>query len=154
MANIAQIANVLQSMILTDGDKMVLTPSYYVFKMYKVHQDAKHLPLELTCDTVSVRDNRQVPLVSATASQDSTGKVHISMSNIDLKNNQTVSINLADLKMKKATGEILTAKSITDYNSFEEPNKVIVVPFKDMKLNKGVLTVKLPAQSIVGIELE
>ena len=154
MANIAQIANVLQSMILTNGDKMVLTPSYYVFKMYKVHQDAKHLPLELTCDTISVRDNRQVPLVSATASQDSTGKVHISMSNIDLKNNQTVSINLADLKVKKATGEILTAKSITDYNSFEEPNKVAIAPFKDMKLNKGVLTVKLPAQSIVGIELE
>ena len=154
MANIAQIANVLQSMILTDGDKMVLTPSYYVFKMYKVHQDAKHLPLELTCDTINVRDNRQVPLVSATASQDANGKVHISMSNIDLKNNQTVSINLADLKVKKASGEILTAKNITDYNSFEEPNKVVVTPFKDMKLNKGVLTVKIPAQSIVGIELE
>ena len=154
MANIAQIANVLQSMILTDGDKMVLTPSYYVFKMYKVHQDAKHLPLELTCDTINVRDNRQVPLVSATASQDANGKVHISMSNIDLKNNQTVSINLADLKVKKASGEILTAKNITDYNSFEEPNKVVMAPFKDMKLNKGVLTVKIPAQSIVGIELE
>ena len=154
MANIAQIANVLQSMILTDGDKLVLTPSYHVFKMYNVHQDAKHLPLELTCDTITVRDDRKVPLVSATASQDATGKVHISLSNIDLKNSQKVSINLADLKVKKATGEVLAAKNITDYNSFEQPNKVVPTQFKNMKLNKDVLVVDLPAQSIVALELQ
>ena len=154
MANIAQIANVLQSMILTDGDKMVLTPTYHVFKMYNVHQDAKHIPLQLTCDTITVRDNRQVPLISATASQDASEKVHVSISNIDLKNKQKVSINLAGLNVKKATGEILTAPNITDYNSFDQPNQVAPVPFKDMKLNKGILTVDIPAHSIIALELD
>ena len=77
MANIAQIVNVLQSMILTQDDKMVLTPSYHVFNMYKVHQDATHLPLELDCETIDVRDERNIPLVSATASRDKDGKIHI-----------------------------------------------------------------------------
>lgn len=80
MANIAQIVNVLQSMILTKGKEMVLTPTYYVFKMYKVHQDATYLPLELNCDTMNVRDNRKLPMISATASKDKNGKVHLSIS--------------------------------------------------------------------------
>ena len=67
MANIAQIVNVLQSMILTSGKNMVLTPTYYVFKMYNVHQDATYIPLELNCDMMDVRDNRRIPMVSATA---------------------------------------------------------------------------------------
>ena len=61
MANIAQIVNVLQSMILTSGKNMVLTPTYYVFKMYNVHQDATYIPLELNCDMMDVRDNRRIP---------------------------------------------------------------------------------------------
>ena len=154
MANIAQVANVLQSMILTQEDKLVLTPTYHVFKMYNVHQNAKHLPLHLTCDTISVGDNRKVPLVSATASIDASGKVHISLSNVDLQNTQKVSINLANLKVKNATGEILTTNNICNYNSFEEPNKVVPTQFKNMKLNKNILIVEMPAKSIIGIKLE
>lgn len=63
MANIAQIVNVLQSMILTKGKDMVLTPTYHVFEMYKVHQDATFLPMDLICDKEKVRDNREVPVV-------------------------------------------------------------------------------------------
>ena len=133
MANIAQIVNVLQSMILTKDKEMVLTPTYYVFKMYKVHQDATYLPIDLTCEKISVRDNRTVPMVSATASK---------------------TINLGDTKAKKAIGEILTASKLTDYNSFEKPNIVKPAPFKEVKINKGTMKVKLPAKSIVTLELQ
>ena len=70
MTNIAQIVNVLQSMILTNGPKMLLTPTYYVFQMYNVHQDATFLPMDLICDKAKVRGGREVPMVSASASKD------------------------------------------------------------------------------------
>ncbi|MDR0981794.1 MAG: alpha-N-arabinofuranosidase [Culturomica sp.] len=155
MANIAQVVNVLQSMILTNNEgAMVLTPTYYVFKMYNVHQDATYIPLNITCKEVPVRDNRTVPMLSATASKDKDGKVHISLSNVDADNEQTVTINLTGVKATKAVGEILTAKDMTDYNTFEHPDAVKPVPFKDAKVNKDVLTLKLPAKSIVTLELQ
>lgn len=154
MANIAQVVNVLQSMILTKDDKMVLTPSYFVFKMYNVHQDATFLPLDLTCDKATVRDNRVVPMVSATASRDKQGVVHISLSNVDLEHAQTITINLSGINAKKATGEILTSANISDYNSFEHPDKVKLAPFTDAKISKSVLKVKLPAKSIVTLALQ
>ena len=154
MANIAQIVNVLQSMILTKDKEMVLTPTYYVFKMYKVHQDATYLPIDLTCEKMSVRDNRTVPMVSATASKNKDGVIHISLSNVDADEAQEITINLGDTKAKKAVGEILTASKLTDYNSFEKPNIVKPAPFKEVKINKGIMKVKLPAKSIVTLELQ
>ena len=154
MANIAQIVNVLQSMILTKDKEMVLTPTYYVFKMYKVHQDATYLPIDLTCEKISVRDNRTVPMVSATASKNKDGVIHISLSNVDADEAQEITINLGDTKARKAVGEILTASKLTDYNSFEKPNIVKPAPFKEVKINKGTMKVKLPAKSIVTLELQ
>ena len=153
MANIAQIVNVLQSMILTKDDKMVLTPTYYIFKMYKVHQDATYLPLDIDCEVIGVRDRRQLPLVSATASKDKEGKVHISLSNVDLKNEQEISINLSGISASQVQGEILTSANIADYNSFERPDVVKPAPFKDARISKGVLKVTLPAKSVVTLEL-
>lgn len=153
MANIAQIVNVLQSMILTKDDKMVLTPTYYVFKMYKVHQNATFLPLEVNCEVIDVRDHRKLPLVSATASRDKDGKVHISLSNVDLKKEQEINIHLSNISAGQVQGEILTSANIADYNSFEQPDVVKPAPFKDAKISKGMLKVTLPPKSIVTLEL-
>lgn len=153
MANIAQIVNVLQSMILTKDKEMILTPTYYAFKMYKVHQDATYLPLDITCDTVNVRGERRVPMVSATASKDKNGEIHISLSNIDVNNAQEVTVNLEGTNAKKAIGEILTSANITDYNSFEKPNTISLAPFSDVKVSKGIMKIKLPAKSIVTLKL-
>ena len=112
------------------------------------------LPLELNCDMMDVRDNRRIPMVSATASKDPNGKIHISMSNVDADNAQEVTINLSGTKAKKAVGEILTSTNLTDYNSFENPDNVKPVPFKEVKINKDILKIKLPAKSIVTIELQ
>ncbi|MBR5804325.1 MAG: alpha-N-arabinofuranosidase [Bacteroidaceae bacterium] len=162
MANIAQIANVLQSMILTKDDKMVLTPTYHVFDMYKVHQEATHLPIDLVCDTVSVNSDyfgekegqRQVPMMSATVSRNSEGVIHISLANVSLKETSEVELNLNDLKVKNITGTILTSKNINDCNTFENPDLVKPQPFKGAKLNKGIVKVKLPAMSIVSLEVK
>lgn len=154
MCNIAQVVNVLQSMILTDGPRMVLTPTYHVFRMYKVHQDATYLPVDIQCDTMQVRDNRTLPLVSATASKDRNGKIHLSISNIDTENARELTIRLNGAQTKGVTGEILTAAHINDYNSFDKPETVVPRPFKDARIRKGVLTLTMPAKSIVTLELQ
>ncbi len=154
MTNIAQIANVLQSMILTKDDKMVLTPTYHVFEMYNVHQDATYLPVDLECERKIVRDDRIVPMVSATVSRDKNGVVHISMSNVDLQEEQEVTLNLGGIKDKGVSGRILTSKNITDYNSFENPDAVAPVEFKGAKLTKDGLKITLPAKSIITLELK
>lgn len=110
MANIAQVVNVLQSMILTNDRQMVLTPTYYVFKMYQPHQDATYLPLDLMCEQKTVRDGRVIPMVSASASRDANGKIHVSLANVDLKKEQNVILTLGDYKVKTVSGEVLTAK--------------------------------------------
>ncbi|KAA6344605.1 Intracellular exo-alpha-L-arabinofuranosidase 2 [termite gut metagenome] len=151
MANIAQVVNVLQSMILTNAEGMVLTPTYHVFNMYKVHQNATYLPFSLICDKVDVSGNRTVPLVSATASKDKEGTIHISLSNIDADEAQEITIEISDSKATKVSGQILTSANLTDYNSFENPTAVTIKEFSGAKINKGVLTVKLPVKSIVTI---
>ena len=153
MANIAQIANVLQSMILTKDDRMVLTPTYHVFHMYKVHQDATYLPLDVQCERRVVRDDRIVPTVSATASRDDEGTVHISLANIDLENTCDVEIALGGVKGKSVSGTILTTGNIDDHNTFEQPDKVKPADFNGARLSKGMLKVTLPAKSIVTLSI-
>jgi len=152
MTNIAQVVNVLQAMILTDGPKMVLTPSYYVFNMYKGHMGATCLPLDIKSDTLASK-TRKFLAVSASASKDAKGAIHITMANIDTDKEQTVEIDLTGVKIAKVSGTILTAKSIDSYNTFENPNAVAPANFKDAKVTKTGLTVKLPAKSIVALEL-
>lgn len=123
-------------------------------RAYDVHQDATYLPLDLTCEKMNVRDNRTVPMVSATASKNKNGVIHISLSNVDADNAQEITVNLPDVNAKKAIGEILTSANLTDYNSFEKPNIVKPASFKEVKINKGIMKVKLPAKSIVTLELQ
>ena len=153
MANIAQIVNVLQSIILTKDDKMVLTPTYYVFDMYKGHQDATYIPLEISCDDMPVDGDRTIPMLSASASKSADGKVLITLANFDVDKPQTVTINLDGLNVKNIDGKLLTAKSIDSYNDFNNTDEVKMVAFKDAKVSKGVMTVKMPSKSIVSLQL-
>lgn len=154
MTNIAQIVNVLQSMILTDGPKMLLTPTYHVFEMYKVHQNATFLPFDLISDRLTADGGREIPSISATASRDSSGVIHISLANVDLNNDCNVSVNLSGMNLKSVTGRILTSDNITDYNTFDKPDKVKPEAFKGAKVEKGTLHVAMPAKSIVTLEVK
>ena len=154
MTNIAQVVNVLQSMILTRDDKMVLTPTYYVYEMYRPHQDAVCLPLDIDTPTREVRDDRTIPLVSATASRDERGRIHVSLANVDINKSRKVRVTLDEVKATKVSGTILTSKKITDLNTFEKPDKIKLLPFKGAKLVKGIVEVTMPAHSMVTLEIE
>ena len=140
-------------MILTNGKQMTLTPTYHVFRMYNVHQDATYLPLDIQTATKEVRDHRTIPMLSATASRDKEGKIHISMSNVDLQNAQEVTISLQGANVKKVSGEILTSAKISDHNTFDSPDKVKPAVFNGASISGNVLTVKIPAKSIITLEL-
>lgn len=158
MTNIAQVVNVLQSMILTKDDKMVLTPTYYAFDLYKVFQGAKELPIQLTCENRQVHSergtDRTVPMISSTAAIDTKGNLQIALSNVDLDNTKEVTVALSNMKAKSVTGKILTSKQIDDYNSFDNPNVVKIEAFKGAKITKDGLKINLPAKSIVVLEVK
>src|SRR5690606_6815484 len=148
MANIAQIVNVLQAMILTEGEKMVLTPSYHVFEMYKVHQDATRLPLELKSPEYK-QGNEAIPAVSASASRDKAGKVHVSLVNVHPAAAVMVTCDLAGVSAKSATGRVLTGDKLDAHNTFADPDAVEPRAFDGAKLADGKLSVELPARSVV-----
>lgn len=152
MANLAQVVNVLQSVILTNEEKMILTPTYHVLEMYNVHQDATLLPLELKTTDYTFGSDK-LPAISASASKDKNGVVHISLVNIDPKKAQDITITL-DGKATGVTGRILASSSMTDHNTFENPEKVKPVAFKGAQLKGSNLQVKLPACSVVVLELK
>ncbi|WP_295672528.1 alpha-L-arabinofuranosidase C-terminal domain-containing protein [uncultured Mucilaginibacter sp.] len=152
-AALAQTINVLQSLILTDKEKMLLTPTYHIFDMYKVHQDAKYLPIQLISPDYVV-DGKKMAAVNVSASQDSSGKVHISLVNLDLHNNITISTALKNIQWKTVTGQILTSANITDINTFDQPDKIHLESFNGAKKDGGNLVVVLPAKSVVTLELQ
>ena len=151
-ANIAQIVNVLQSVILTRDDKMVLTPTYHVFRMFNVHQNARLLNIDMKCEDYT-NGEKAIPSVSASASVDSEGKVHISMANLNPGKAIAVTCPIIGETYKKVSGELLTAPEMNSFNSFEKPDVVVPVNFSGFTLKDGILTVKMPSKSVVVLEL-
>ncbi len=152
VANLAQTVNVLQAVALTDGAKMILTPTYHVLEMYNIHQDALLLPLNISTGTYTLGEEK-LPAVSASASKDKAGKVHITLTNIDPNKSQEISISLRGTTAKGATGRILTSAKVQDYNSFDQPDKVKPAEFKGATVKNGTLQLTLPPVSVVVLEL-
>jgi alpha-N-arabinofuranosidase len=151
MANLAQAVNVLQALILTKGARMVLTPTYHVFDLYKVHQDARWIPLALNSPDYTY-NGKSIPAVNASASRDKEGRMHISLVNLDPS--KTVTITAQGLQASTVTGQVLTSAHFTDVNTFENPNKVKPVAFTGAQLSGGNLSATLPPASIVVLELK
>jgi len=152
MTNIAQTVNVLQAMILTDKEKMLLTPTYHVFEMFKVHQGATALPVELATPDYAFGQEK-IPAVSASASRDAAGRVHLSLVNTDPHTAVTVACRLAGHTATAVTGRILTGTTMDAHNTFAAPNTVHPEPFTGASLADGQLSVTLPAMSVVILEL-
>lgn len=153
MANIAQTVNVLQAMILTEGEKMILTPTYHVFKVYMVHHDATRLPIKLICDDYYLGEQK-IPSISVSASKDSAGKIHITLCNLDPDNPIELDCKLEDSAAEKVTGQILTHDDINAHNTFDKPNVVKIEPYKGAKIERGRLSMQIPSKSVVALEIE
>ncbi|WP_121357409.1 alpha-N-arabinofuranosidase [Flavisolibacter nicotianae] len=153
VANLAQSINVLQSLILTKGRQMLLTPTYHVFDLYKVHQDAKYLPLQFTSPAYTLGDQK-IPALNASASQDSTGAIHITLVNLDPNKSLSLKTGLRGLSWQNVNGSIVTSTKLTDINTFEKPDNIHVLPFSGARKQGTDLVVDLPAKSVVMLELK
>lgn len=152
-ANIAQTVNVLQAMVLTKGEQMILTPTYHVFEFYTVHHDATLLPISLETGTYSFGSD-SVPAVSASASRDAAGAIHITLTNVDPNAARTIEAYVRGEDVSQLSGRILTADAMTAHNTFEQPELVKPGVYDGARLDGDVLTVEMPPKSIVVLTLQ
>jgi len=152
MANIAQMINVLQAMILTDKDRMVLTPTYHVFRMYVPFQDATFVPLTFDAGTYTT-NGLTLPRVDAVAARDKAGKIWVAVTNIDAKSPATFNVSLAGVKATKASGQTLSAPKVDSVNSFDAPNTVAPKAMS-AKVAGGKLTITVAPASVTVLGLE
>lgn len=153
MANIAQTVNVLQAMILTEGDQMIHTPTYHVFRFHTVHHDATSLPLKLNAGKIT-QGNKTIPALSASASKDKQGRINITLTNVDLKQTRRVEIDLKGYSMTSVSGQILTADAMNAHNTFNSPERVKPATFSNVSIEKGQLIAQLPAKSLVLLHVK
>ncbi len=152
MANIAQTVNVLQAMILTDGDAMVLTPTYHVFAMNQGHHDASRLPLALLEVPSRGEGEARVELVSGSASRKGSS-VLVSLTNLDADGPVTVALDLHGAAVTDPVGQVLAASDLRDHNTPDAPDKVRPAPLTDVRLEDGILTVQLPPHAFATVRL-
>ncbi len=151
MANLAQTINVLQAVILTKDEKILLTPTYHVMKMYNVHQDAKLLPVSFNSPDYEF-NGEKLPAISISASENKEGVKHFSLVNIDASKENIIELDLEGLNIKNLKGQILTSDKLQNHNTFENPDLIKPIKFKDFKLKNNKLTLTLPPFSVVVIE--
>lgn len=153
MANIAQTVNVLQSLILTDGEKMILTPTYHVFEMYKVHHDATMLPVHLNCGNYAL-DGRDVPALSASASKDKNGKINITIVNVDPGKETEVLIDLRGGEYDTVSGRVLAGSAVNAHNTFDKSDTVKPEPLKGARIKDNILSLSVPPASVTVVTAE
>ncbi len=153
MANIAQMVNVLQAMILTEDEKMVLTPTYHVFEMYTPWQDATHLPFEVQAPRYS-HGGATVPGVHGSAVRAKDGYVYVALSNLDPDRATDVAARITGWQASAVSGRVLTGDAITAHNTFDRPDRVKPVDFDGASVEGDTLKVALPARSVVVLRLQ
>jgi alpha-N-arabinofuranosidase len=152
VANLAQTVNVLQSVILTKDDKMVVTPTYHVFRMFRVHQNARLLKTDLVCEDYVAGDSK-IRSISGSASVDGNGRVHISLANLNPARPLTLTCPIIGETYRKVSAEVLTAATMNAMNTFDNGENVKPRPFTGFKYRDGVLSVSMPPKSVIVLEL-
>jgi alpha-L-arabinofuranosidase len=153
MANLAQTVNVLQAVILTEGERMVVTPTYHVMEMYTVHHDALMLPIMVRSVMYTVGD-KSLPAVTGSASRDGNGITHLSLVNIDTGHSQEVVVDIRGASYSSATGRVLSSEKVQDHNTFEAPDRVRPREFKGATFEGSKLRVQMPPCSVVVLTMQ
>lgn len=156
MTNIAQVVNVLQAVILTETsggkDRMLLTPTYHVFEMNKVHHDAIGVPIDIESPDYA-EGGKTIPQVSASASVAEDGTLNLSLSNLHHENAVDIDAELKGVNASKVVGRLLAATTLNAHNTFDAPDAVKPVPFTDAKLSDGRLKLSLPPRSFAVLSI-
>jgi alpha-N-arabinofuranosidase len=153
MANLAQTVNVLQAVVLTEGERMIVTPTYHVMEMYTVHHDALLLPVSVQGGAYAVGEG-SLPAISVSASRDRSGVTHISLVNIDAGHSQDVALEMRGVAFSSVSGRVLASGKVQDHNTFDDPARVKPAEFRGARLDGRNLHVQLPPCSVVVLTLK
>ncbi|EGF93532.1 arfI [Asticcacaulis biprosthecium C19] len=153
MTAIAQTINVLQAVILTDGDKMAMTPTYHAFKMYVPFQDATMIPLDITAPGFTL-GGKTIPSFNASAAKAKDGHVYIGIANMNPVDGLNLTIDLGALKAKGVSGQVLTAPKMDSLNRPGAKPEVVPVDYKGGKVKGSTLTLDIPSKSVVVVRLD
>jgi alpha-N-arabinofuranosidase len=153
MANLAQTVNVLQAVVLTNDEEVIKTPTFYTFKMFKVHFDALMLPVELKAEKYKYED-KEIPALSVSASKNKQGTVNITIANVSPGKDLETDIEIAGLNnLKIVNSEIITSDKINDYNDFGKEEVVNIDNFSGAEINGNKIEVNIPSKSVILITL-
>ncbi len=152
MANLAQTVNVLQAVLLTEGPKMVKTPTWHVMRMYAPHQDAVFLPTWLEEGSYQM-DGVELPMLNASASRDAAGKVHVTVCNLHHEDEGELLIEVPGADVTRIAGEVLTGGAIDSHNTFAAPDQVCPQKLEEISKARDGIRVKLPPRSVAALEL-
>ena len=153
MANLAQLVNVLQAPILTEGAKMLLTPTYHVLEMYSVHQDAELVDIDFENEDYSF-NGITIPKYSVSASKNASGELNITLANLSHRASGRLSCELRGEKYTGVTARILTADELDAHNTFDNPEAVKPSSYDGFALRGSRLTGMIPAKSVLVITLK
>jgi alpha-N-arabinofuranosidase len=153
MANIAQTVNVLQAVILTEQEKMVLTPTYHAFALYKPFQDSTFIPNAFASMPEYTLDSVSVPRVSATSARTRDGALVLGLVNLDPHESAQLTVTIDGFAARSAAGRVLTAGAIDAHNTFDAPETVKPAAI-DVELEDGKLVLELPAKSVTVVTLQ
>lgn len=153
MANLAQIVNVLQAVILTEGEKMIKTPTYHVFNMYKYHQDATLVDSHIDTEIIGIEKEYQVPNLTESVSEDENGILHITITNLSVTEDYEIDAAILEKDISEVKGEIVT-EEMHAMNTFEEPDTVHIKEFADVKITEKGLAFRIPACSVLHLEVK
>jgi alpha-N-arabinofuranosidase len=152
LATIAQMVNVLQAMILTDGPRMLLTPTYHVFDMYQPFQGATPLAASVTGPNYT-RGDATIPAVDVSAARGIDGKIYLALVNSDPNNSARMTVSIAGMSVKGATGRILTGPAMDTHNTFDRPNTIQPASFRG-NVSAGKLVFDLPSKSVTVVQVQ
>jgi alpha-N-arabinofuranosidase len=153
MANIAQTVNVLQAMVLTEGEKMVLTPTFHIFDQFSPHQDATLLPVSLDAEEYTYAD-KVMPGLSVSASKTKDGDVFITIANPNPNSGVDVNIDIRPCSVKEVSGTIVASGKMQDYNDFDTPEKIRLENFTAAKATPTGVQAEIPAMSVVALRVK
>jgi len=153
MANIAQMVNVLQAVILTDGEKMLKTPTWHTFNLYKYHQDGDLVESSIDTKEVGVEDEYRIPNLSESVSVGKDDRLHMTLTNASLEESCKVEAFFAESAVKSVKGMVLTGE-MHAHNTFESPDAVHTADFKDFTVSGSRVSFTMPACSVLYAEIE
>ncbi len=152
MANIAQMVNVLQAVILTEGNQMILTPTYHVFDLYKYHQEADLIESYIETKEIGTQEN-QVPNLTESVSLGQDGKLHLTLTNLSIEEAYPIESIFTDIKILSVEGRILKG-NMRDHNTFEEKEKVKIEEFNLLEIIGGHIKFQIPPCSVLYLALQ